>query len=176
MRIITNEELIIHFPKGDVCQYCFVFGGIKYAKPKWMLSQIPKNILENNIFIISPYNTSFNTAYSYLIKKYIKEDIDTKNISLIGFSAGAKQVQKVYSRLFKSVVLIDPSTNKNLSQKKYNNNTILIYNLGNWKEIPSVYQEIPILEKNILKGGGNSERNNIEHKEMVRYFFNNMCH
>ena len=40
----------------------FIFGGINYATPSWMLSQTPKDILAKAIIVFVPYTTSYSSA------------------------------------------------------------------------------------------------------------------
>lgn len=170
MKKIINSNLIINNSvKSIEKSVIFLFGGLHYANTEWMFSQVPSTLLLKHTFVIISHNTSFKTAYN-AFQKFLKRSLKNKEIILIGFSAGAKQVQKIYSPDFKLVGLIDPSTNINLS-KRYSKNTILSYNYSNWNNIPSVQNELPILQQRIDTAKGITENIDLEHKKFVKYFF-----
>lgn len=170
--IINNKEVIISKPtKWFNTNVVLLFGGLKYATPEWMLGQIPDALLKKYTFVIVPYNSSTNRAQE-LYKQYISKSLKNKNTLVIGFSAGAKPVQEAYLSEFKLVGLIDPSTNQALTNKNYKSNTILSYDSSNWGGLPSIKNLLPVLEENVIIGGGKAENIDLSHKEFVKYFLN----
>lgn len=151
----------------------YLWGGINYATPSWMLSQIPKNLLLSNIFAVIPYNVSFDAARK-IIEIYLSENGYTiADTSIMGFSAGALPVQENYSPDFKFVGLIDPSTRVNYSNKKYGSNTFMSYWINNWAGVFSSfdYKAIyPRLEKSVQDSGGFAENIKLDHSKFPTYF------
>src|SRR3989339_467139 len=59
-------ELIISIPETEMDSYpvVYVFGGINYATPEWMFSQVPKELLYNTICVFCLYKKSVINAVS----------------------------------------------------------------------------------------------------------------
>ena len=172
--LVSTDDLIITKPKKlFASKVVFLWGGLHYANPKWMLSQIPDTILNKYTFVIVPYNTSLSSVKSSY-KAEFNKDVKEKNLMIVGFSAGAKIPQKVYDSKYKLIGLIDPSTNNKLSNKSYGENTVLLYNLSNWTGYPSAMKDLPKLKDNVVSSGGKAVEMNKSHKHFVKYFFENL--
>ena len=150
-----------------------MWGGLHYANPQWMLSQIPNNILNKYTFVIVNHNTPLIQVIKHY-KAEFKKEPNMKNLMMVGFSAGAKIPQQNYNTDFEMVGLIAPSTNDELANKKYGENTVLLYNLSNWKSYPSIMKSLPTLKENVVSSGGKAVEINKSHKEFVKYFFENL--
>ena len=172
--LVSNDDLIITKPKKlFASKVVFLWGGLHFADPQWMLSQIPNTILNKYTFLIVPYNTSLSSVKSSY-KAEFNKDVKEKNLMLVGFSAGAKIPQQVYSNDFELVGLIDPSTDSQLAKKSYGENTVLTYNLPNWSGLPSIYKQLPILRESVVSSGGKAIELKLSHKKFVKYFFENL--
>jgi len=163
--IISQANRLIGSPK-----VVFLFGGLKYANPDWMFSQLSEDVLKNYTFVVIPYSMSIQKAYNFY-KAGSGKSLEYKDMIVIGYSAGGKRVQEGYSSDFRLVGLIDPSTDSNLSSKKYGKNTIMIYNPDNWTGLQSVARQFPTLKESIVSSGGEAKRVDLSHKEFVKHFF-----
>ena len=166
-------NLIISVPvtKSKTYPIIYVFGGIDYATPEWMLKQIPQFILSRNVVVLAPYTISYNNIniQDFLNSKGIV--IDTKNVSITGFSAGGINVQNAHNQNFKFIGLIDPSTRESFLNLPFGKNTKMVYNDANWTGYPNIRATLPKLDKVINNKGGESEKANIQHSNIPKYFF-----
>ena len=165
-------ELIISKPKGKMKQkVIIIWGGISYATPNWVLEQIPLKVKNNYLLVIAPYTMSLENINSIILPYFSKNNINASQYSLAGFSAGGKKVLAGYSKNYKKVGLIDPSTNSTLSNQKFGNNVVMTYNPKNWGSYPNIKKLFPVLATNILNGGGKVENKDMKHKNFVKYYF-----
>ena len=173
---IKTEDFIITKPTKTLSKkVVFLWGGLNYATPEWMLSQVPDSLLNKYTFVILKYDTPIHKAYeTYRVE--FKTEPEPSKVMLIGFSAGAKIPQNNSSSLYHLIGLIDPSTTPYLANLNYQKNTILTYNVNNWSGVyksfdyKEAYQD---LEQNVLEGGGKAENIDLSHKDFVKYFFEN---
>ena len=156
----TNNELLI------------IWGGISYATPSWVYSQIPKSVLYKYVVVIAPYNVGLSQV-SAVYKPFLEQKgISVANTSIMGFSAGGIQVQNNYSDKYKIVGLIDPSTREGYLKLPFGSNTKMVYNERNWGGSLNFIKELlPKLGKAINDKGGEAERVNLKHSEIPKYFF-----
>jgi hypothetical protein len=140
---------------------CVIFGGISYATPKWMLSQVPQELKYRRTILVLPFTSDLNEVKRILGKTPIK--------SVLGFSAGGLKAWPA-SGEYEFVGLIDPSTDKNSIRYHINDKRVyMIYNSSGWG---SQYQKIIDSQKEaarIMKG--NATLLNIPHREMPSEFF-----
>lgn len=166
-----NGLIIIKPTEKTNFNVIYVFGGMAYATPKWMLEQMPKDILLKNMVVLAPYTTSFtkvnNTFKEYMGANNYKED----SLSLIGFSAGALNVQSAYNKGLRFVGLIDPSTKSEYLNLDFGSNAHMIYNNSNWGTYPKIKATQPKIAKLITNGGGNVVVVDFQHKDIPSYFF-----
>lgn len=166
-------ELIISKPKTDMkYPLLYVFGGMYYANPDWMLKQVPKYLLSRAFIVFAPYTTSFNSVKSRA-EKYIADNniqINNDKVSIMGFSAGGLNVQNSYDKKYKVVGLIDPSTRENFLYLPFGNNVIMTYNDANWG-YPNIKATLPKLSNVVSGVGGVGEKVNIGHSKIPSYFF-----
>ncbi len=169
----NKGNLIISIPVTKAKSYSivYVFGGIDYATPEWMLKQVPQYILSRNVVVLAPYTIGFDSINikDFLNQKNIK--VDENNVSITGFSAGGINVQNKYNKNFKFVGLIDPSTRESFLNLPFGKNTKMVYNDANWTGYPSIRALLPKLDKEIIKKGGESEKVNLPHNKIPKYFF-----
>lgn len=166
-------NVIISIPETKLESYpiIYVFGGIDYATPKWMLSQVPKEILYKSIVVFIPYTVSYDVA-KHDVSKYLSgKGYKTNSVSIIGFSAGGTNVQKVYNNNFKFIGLIDPSTSTPYLSLPFKPNTSMVYNDANWGGYPAIKSALPKLDSKISLAGGDSEKVSLRHVDIPKYFF-----
>ena len=167
-----SQGVIVSIPDTKFKKYklVIVFGGMYYANPEWMFSQIPQSGLYNNILVIAPYTMSFETAKS-IYEPYLK-DYNVSETSIMGFSAGGLQVQNNYSENLKIAGLIDPSTKSKFLDLPFTSNTKMIYNNSNWAGSLKGIGDVQVqLEKVIKEKGGYAEKTNLQHDKIPKYFF-----
>jgi len=173
----TTEQLgnsiILSLPKTKLESYplIYVFGGIDYANPKWMLSKTPMDILAKSIVAFVPYTVPFTNANAEVSKYLDKNKIKTKSQSIIGFSAGGLNVQRAMNNNFKFIGLIDPSTRSEYLNLPFGNNIFMVYNDSNWGGYPSIKSVLPKLDEKINSSGGIAERVKLRHADIPNYFF-----
>jgi hypothetical protein len=101
-----------------------VWGGIDYATPSWMATQIPQALRDSKKIIIAPYTVPLETIQA----KY--KGIKISSVS--GFSAGGQQAWK-HAGTAQFTGLIDPSTTAEHVAKATNwGNVVMLYNNSNW--------------------------------------------
>lgn len=170
----TVGQIIYSMPKTKAEKYkvVIVFGGMSYANPQYMLTQIPKVLLSRAIFVIAPYTVPYSTVTQNMNKYFETKKIVVEDLSIIGFSAGGINVQTSYNKDFRFVGLIDPSTRSQYTQIDFDKNAKMVYNDANWGGYPSIKPYLPILETAINSKGGNAEKVNLAHNKIPSYFFN----
>jgi hypothetical protein len=172
--IQTDGSLIYSLPKTKFDSYSIVivFGGINYANPKWMLTETPKSLLSKAIFVYAPYTMSYDSLSPKLNDFLAKNKILVKDISILGFSAGALNVQKAPQKPFKFIGLIDPSTRSEYVSLPFTNNVKMVYNDANWGTLPKIKEALPKLAQSVKNAGGDSEKVALAHAKIPSYFFN----
>lgn len=171
----TTKETVytITKPKNNDAIYdvIYVFGGMSYATPTWMLEQMPKEIFLNNIVIASSYHNSLNSVEEAL-KRYMDRKLLKKGkSSVLGFSAGALNVLDSYKKDFKFVGLIDPSNKTRHNSINFGSNSYMVYNKSNWGSYPSIKANMDVLASKIKDGGGQAISVSMPHKDIPSYFF-----
>lgn len=166
-------KLLISIPKSKKESYplIYVFGGIDFATPEWMLQQVTIEILSKAIVVFAPYTSSFESVKSEALKYLSDNNYKISSSSLIGYSAGGTNVQKAYNNNFKFVGLIDPSTNTRYLSLPFDSKTKMVYNDGNWGGYPAIKSALPKLEAKIESSGGAAEKVKLRHSEIPKYFF-----
>ena len=89
-----------------------VFGGINYATPDWMNSQIPTNIKDNKTIIIKSYNTDIEEVIEEL------NELNYNNLEVVGFSAGGRNVFKLAKKLKIFIRTNRPNRSKKLVSRR----------------------------------------------------------
>ena len=138
---------------------CVIFGGISYATPKWMLSQIPQELKDKKTILVLPYTSDITQAKRILGKTSIK--------SVLGFSAGGYKAWPA-SGDYEFVGLIDPTTKEDSLKYHINDKRVhMIYNPSGW-----TYPEVVKCQKKAAKIMlGNAILLNIGHSKMPAEFF-----
>ena len=169
-----DGDLIFSMPITKFKEYIvvIVFGGISYATPSWIMNEVPKELLSKAIFVFAPYTMAYSSV-SEKIKDFVsKNKIDVKDTSVIGFSAGALNVQKGYNNSFKFIGLIDPSTRAEYVGLPFTNNAKMVYNDDNWGGYPKIKESLPKLSEAVNKANGEAEKVALGHAKIPAYFFN----
>ena len=140
---------------------CVVFGGVKYATPKWMLSQMPQELKDKKTILVLPFTSDMTQAKRILGKTPIK--------SVLGFSQGGLKAWPA-SGEYEFVGLIDPTTKEDSLRYHINDKRVhMIYNPSpsNWG-FPEVIKCQKRAAKIML---GNAILLNIGHSKMPAEFF-----
>ena len=138
---------------------CVVFGGVGYATPKWMLSQMPQELKYKKTILVLPFTSDITQAKRILGKTSIK--------SVLGFSQGGLKAWPA-SGEYEFVGLIDPTTKEDSLRYHINDKRVhMIYNPSNWG-FPEVVKCQKRASEIML---GNAELLNIGHSEMPAEFF-----
>ena len=139
---------------------CVVFGGVKYATPKWMLSQMPQELKDKKTILVLPYTGDMTQAKRILGKTSIK--------SVLGFSQGGLKAWPA-SGEYEFVGLIDPTTKEDSLKYYINDKRVhMIYNPSGWSGFPEVVKCQKRAAKIML---GNAILLNIGHSKMPAEFF-----
>ena len=139
---------------------CVVFGGVKYATPKWMLSQMPQELKDKKTILVLPYTSDMTQAKRILGKTSIK--------SVLGFSQGGLKAWSA-SGEYEFVGLIDPTTKEDSLKYHINDKRVhMIYNPSGWSGFPEVVKCQKRAAKIML---GNAILLNMGHSEMPAEFF-----
>ena len=140
---------------------CVVFGGVKYATPKWMLTQMPQELKDKKTILVLPFTSDMTQAKRILGKTPIK--------SVLGFSQGGLKAWPA-SGEYEFVGLIDPTTKEDSLRYHINDKRVhMIYNPSpsNWG-FPEVIKCQKRAAKIML---GNAILLNIGHSKMPAEFF-----
>ena len=140
---------------------CVVFGGVKYATPKWMLTQMPQELKDKKTILVLPFTSDMTQAKRILGKTPIK--------SVLGFSQGGLKAWPA-SGEYEFVGLIDPTTKEDSLKYYINDKRVhMIYNPSpsNWG-FPEVIKCQKRAAKIML---GNAILLNIGHSKMPAEFF-----
>jgi len=171
LKINDGESIIIKPSNKSEFNVLMVFGGMMYANPQWMLEQMPNDILKSYLVFIYPYTTPYSIAYNRVQSYMSKNGYKMKSLSMVGFSAGALNIQSGYDKSLKFFGLIDPSTKSKYEDIVYGSNAHMVYNNNNWGVYPNIKALQPKIAKNIRKGGGFVEEVNKSHASIPKYFF-----
>ena len=138
---------------------CVVFGGVDYATPKWMLSQMSQELKYKKTILVLPFTSDITQAKRILGKTSIK--------SVLGFSQGGLKSWPA-SGEYEFVGLIDPTTKEDSLRYHINDKRVhMIYNPSNWG-FPEVVKCQKKAAKIML---GNAILLNIGHSKMPAEFF-----
>ena len=96
-----------------------VFGGINYATPEWMDSQIPTHVIDNRTVIIKSYNTDVEEVIEEL------NELNYDNLEVVGFSAGGRNVFKLAKKIRIDLLgLVDPTVPRSWSLEGFPSNSL----------------------------------------------------
>ena len=170
-----DSGVIATIPKTKYGKYdvLIIWGGMKYANPKWMMEQMPKGLIYPNIVLIAPYTLNWSKLEG-IYNKFMKDNFLTNSIntlSMMGFSAGGYDVYDNYSQKLKFAGLIDPSTKSSYVSLPFTKNTYMVYNDNNWGSYSNIKKALPKVAKAINEKGGSAEKVDLRHKEIPKYFF-----
>lgn len=168
---LSNGVLLYTPDKKGQYPLVVIFGGMAYATPSWMAKQLSQEYFEKAILLIIPYTGSYKNALADANAKLKELGYKTKAISLMGFSAGAYDVQENFSKNLYFVGLIDPSLNAKYLSLLFNNKTFMLYNANNWGAYPSIKSLMPQFAETILNLGGNAISTKLSHENIPKDFF-----
>ena len=144
-----------------------VFGGIGYATPEWMESQMPTHMISDNTII-----KSFDTNIDEVIDEL--NELEYNNLQVIGFSAGGRNVFKLAkTKNLDFIGLIDPTVPRSWSLEGFPTNSILFFNNNNWNSYPDIKERQLELKEEMLNNGMSVIEEELSHKDFPNKFFNN---
>ena len=145
-----------------------VFGGIRYATAKFMLTQIPDRIKKNRIIIAKEYNTNINEVIDEL------NEIEYTTLEVTGFSAGGYNVFKLAKKVDVDFLgLIDPAIPADWSLEGFpsGHNSVLFFNNDNWGGYPGIKERQMELSLKMQFKGMDVVEENIGHEYFPLRFF-----
>lgn len=172
----NGKTVIATLPKAKYGRYdvIIVWGGMRYATPKWMMEQMPKELFYTHIVVLADYRLNWNVLKpiydGFMKSKHLSNVVNSTSIA--GFSAGGYDVYDNYNQNYRVVGLIDPSTRSSYSKLPFTSNTKMVYNDRNWGSYQSIKNALPLVANAINEKGGFAEKVSISHKEIPKYFFN----
>lgn len=175
--LIYYGPLLITIPKNQKEKHSLtiIFGGIKYANPKFMMDNTPKEYFEKSVLVFAPCRSMGGEGFKNYINitnKILKrQGIKTTKLAVCGFSGGGPDALEAEGSNLKLVGLIDadPDFSK-VKDKKY---PLIInsYNVKNWGEdekTKNLFRSFAIWTRNhrsLL------EKTKVDHKIYPKYFF-----
>lgn len=176
--IEQHKKYIVTKPKNETNEATIIYGGL-LDTPEKLLSDIPEELLNSKIVVLSRFDKGFNDLVSDLKK------LTTKNVSSLfglgdlnitsvnGFSTGALKIQNVLGN-YNFVGLIDPWLTNSLLNKleKNNDNVESWFSKKFWKDQLGKYTNTEKLQdrlKSIL-GEKSKELPEYEHENVKKDF------
>jgi hypothetical protein len=121
---VPGDNVFITYNIDKDLPAMIVWGGIDYATPNWMATQIPQTLKNSKKIVIAPYTVPLETIQN----KY--KGIKIGSVS--GFSAGGQQAWR-HAGTVPFTGLIDPSTTaEHVAKAKVWGNVVMLYNNNNW--------------------------------------------
>lgn len=163
-RVRKVAQLVVTVPSNfNLEPFAVVFGGLNYATPSWMMSQVPDTLLNSKPFVFAPWG--------YTVDEIRRRIRGIKINSVSGFSKGGLRAYPAIQQGFNFVGLIDPSIEGSYSsvQVPSGANVVLVYQKGrNWGAGPLKYSI------NKLKQSGSNDvfAVGLGHSEIPKFFFN----
>lgn len=163
-RIRKVAQMIVTVPSNfNLEPFAVVFGGLHYATPSWMMSQVPETLLNSKPFVFAPWGYTVDE-----IKRKIR---GIKINSVSGFSKGGLRAYPAIQDGYNFVGLIDPSIEGSYSsvQIPSNSNVVLVYQKGRtWGSGPLKHSI------NKLKQSGSDDvfAVSLGHSDIPKFFFN----
>lgn len=163
-RVKKVGDLIVTVPSNFKLEpFAVIFGGLYYANPSWMMSQVPESLLGSKPFVFAPWG--------YTIEEIKRRIRGIKINSVSGFSKGGLRAYPAIEQGYNFVGLIDPSIEGSYSsvQIPSSSNVVLVYQKGRtWGSGPLKYSI------NKLKQSGSEDiyAVSLGHSEIPKFFFN----
>lgn len=176
--IEQHKKYIVTKPKSETNEATIIYGGL-LDTPEKLLNDIPEELLNSKIVVLSRFDKGFNDLVSDLKK------LTTKNVSSLfglgdlnitsvnGFSTGALKIQNVLGN-YNFVGLIDPWLTNSLLNKleKNSDNVESWFSKKFWREQLGKYTNTEKLQdrlKSIL-GEKSKELPEYEHENVKKDF------
>ena len=172
------KKYIVTKPKSETNGATIIYGGL-LDTPEKLLSDIPEELLNSKIVVLSRFDKGFNDLVSDVKKLTTKNGsslfgLDNLNITSVnGFSTGALRIQNVLGN-YNFVGLIDPWLTNTLLNKleKNSDNVESWFSKKFWKEQLGKYTNTEKLQdrlKSIL-GDNSKELPEYEHENVKKDF------
>jgi len=174
--LIYYGPLLITIPKNqkDKQSITLIFGGIKYANPKFMMDNTPREYFEKSVLVFAPCRSMGGEGFKNYINitnKILKrQGIKTTKIAVCGFSGGGPDALEAEGSNLKLVGLIDADPNFSKAKDKKYPLIINSYNVENWGEdekIKGMFRSFAIWTR---KNRSIIEKTSVDHKIYPKYF------
>jgi hypothetical protein len=175
--ISAPKDVLVSIPNepavGDEDSVVVIIGGMYGSGPRWMIDQVPQEVLDNRYVIMGEYYHSVDETLDIGMQA-IRDNgggEGPKRISSIsGFSAGGSQLMNSYSPYkFERVFLIDPASTTAQSMKDYEGEVVFLYG---WDVHEDVYgKEYSEIIPEVKEAGGVVENIDMNHYKFPKYTF-----
>ncbi len=157
---------------GNRFNVVVIYGGQHYANRSWMQKQTPDEIMDRVICVFAEYTVAYATVIHQLGPFLTANKLQATGVagsSIMGFSAGGYPTLDGYTTTHKFIGLIDPSSREDHLTRTYSTNVAMLW--GSSDQVATFGEErFKKLEAAILKGGGFSERLQLDHSQFPRVF------
>jgi len=180
-KLQKHGQMLIALPKKQSAemQVLFIFGGIYYANPDFMLKNTPQELFEKAVLVFAPCRyeggQGFDTYKKQLVTLLKKQGISIRALSVCGFSGGGADALEAQGPDLKVVGLIDAEPI--LPKKKGNRYPEIInaFNKKNWFDNEtygesSNYKYFEKFAHWTKKEGGLVEEAKVKHEWFPKYF------
>lgn len=172
-----HGDLLVAIPKIKKSEYLviFIFGGLHYANPDFMIKNTLSKFFEKNIVVVAPCKNAGGKgfkAYKKQLDKYLlKKGLNARDFKVCGFSGGGPDALEAEGASIRLIGLIDAVPEIPKKRKHF---PILInaFNRKNWIGNP-VYnsEDFSNFVKWIEKESATVEENSVNHQLFPKYFF-----
>ena len=175
--ISAPKDVLVSIPaepsQGDEDNVVVIIGGMYGSGPRWMINQIPDDILKHRYVIMGEYYHPVETTLDIGMQALRDNGggEGTKHItSISGFSAGGSQLMNSYSPYkYDKVFLIDPSSTQAQSLKDFEGEVVFLYG---WDTHERAYgDEYKNIIPEVKEAGGIVENIDMNHYKFPQYTF-----
>jgi hypothetical protein len=180
-KLQKQGQMLIAIPEEKAAEMpvLFIFGGMYYANPNFMLKNTPQELFEKAVLVFAPCRyeggQGFDVYKKQLMKFLKKQGISIRELSVCGFSGGGPDALEAQGPDLKVVGLIDAEPI--LPKKKGNRypNIINAFNKKNWFDNEaygesSNYKYFDRFAAWTKKEGGLVEEAKVKHEFFPKYF------
>ncbi len=174
--VSAPKDVLVSIPKnpdpdmeGSVV---VMIGGMYGSGPRWLIHEIPEDILETRNVILGEYfypvEDTIRIGMEALSKNGVGEGLQISSIS--GFSAGGSQLMNSYEpNKYPRVFLIDPSASVAQAQKDFEGEVVFLYG---WDVHEDAYDdEYKEIIDEVADAGGVVDEQEMNHYKFPRYTF-----
>jgi hypothetical protein len=169
-------QLIVTVPnkKDAKIPVLFIFGGMHYATPDFMLKETPELLFEKAVLVFAPCRAmggqGFNAYKKQLLPLLHQQGKSVRGISICGFSGGGPDALEAEGADIRLIGLIDAVPEIPQKRRHY---PMLInaFNIQNWRG-NELYNNSNFsnFAKWTKKEGGILEETNVKHEQFPKYF------